>query len=219
MKKFYVKKEKKIKNKNLILNNLLKSKGHLGCSSKETHSESFDYLIGLRKNQSIINLDVTVQSLMRVLKLVKIVFMMPSKKPKNIVVVANDLKTQYLKKNVFKKKTLSILNKKKIHFHFINNKWVGGLLTNPRLSKHLNKAILVISFNDIKDNILINEVSSCRKPLISFINTNTNPNLIEYPVIYNNNNLKSTFFIIEIFIRYINYLTNKKYNVKSKKKI
>ena len=219
MKKFYEKKEKKIKNKNLILNNLLKSKGHIGCSLIDTHSKSFDYLVGFRRNQSIINLDLTVQSLLRVLKLIKKVFIMPTKKDKNIVIVSNDIKTQYFKKNIFKKRTLLILQKKRIHFHFVNNKWVGGLLTNPKISKYLNKATLVISFNDIKDDTLINESLSCKKPLISFINTNTNPNLVEYPIIFNNNNLKVNFFIIELFIKYINYLTEIKHNVKFKKKI
>ena len=219
MKKFYVKKEKKIKNKNLILNNLLKSKSHLGCSSTETHFKNVDYLIGFRKNQSVINLDTTVQSLLRVLKLLKITFKMSTKNPKNIVIVANDLKTEYFKRKVLKKKTLSILRKKNIYFHFINHKWVGGLLTNVKMSKYLDKATLIISFNDIKDDILINETRSSKKPLVSFINTNTNSNLVEYPIIFNNNNLKSNFFIIELFIKYIKYLAEIKHNVKFKKEI
>jgi len=220
MKKFYVKKEKKIKNNNLILTNLLKSKSHLGYSKKKTHPNSFDYLIGVRQNQSIINLDITVQSLLRVFRLLNMLICKSKRRePKNIIIIANDLKTQHFKKRIFSKKALYAFRKNRVFFHFINKKWVGGALTNPKLNKYFKKTNLILAFNTIDDHLLIKESIACGKPFASVINTNTDPSLIQYPILINDNNVKSTFFITEIFVKYFEHLADKIINAKLKKKI
>jgi ribosomal protein S2 len=93
---------------------------------------------------------------------------------------------------------------------FISKK-CGGFLTNPILSKRiLNKVVLVISFDNIQDNLLIKEINNCKIPFISLINTNINPDLINYPIIINNNHIKSVGFVIQLFKTYLISLKKRK---------
>ena len=197
MKQFYEKKEKKIKNKYLSDNNklfqsLLNSNSHLGSNLKSSNPKSFDYVYGKRNNQLILDLDFTIQSLKRSFLLINKLL----KKKRKILIICNDLKTQYLKRELS-----DTLIKKQIKF--ITQKWSGGFITNPLLlDNQLKNISLVISFNDTEDNLVIKEVTRKKIPLVSVSNVNIDPNLINYPILINHNNVKSVFFLTFLFKKY-----------------
>lgn len=203
MKKFYVKKEKKIKNKyldnnNKLLTRLLKSNSHYGAPLKNSHPNSLNYVYGIRSKQTIFNLEYTIQSLKRSLLLVEKVLQKNNKL--KILVVCNDLKTKLFKEEL----TDNFLQNR---IEFIDNKWSGGFITNPiLLGKRLKNIGLIISFNEVKDNLLIKEAIKANIPLISVADTTINSNLIDYPIMINNNNIKSTFFLIFLFKKYLSNL-------------
>lgn len=207
MKQYYEKKEKKIKNKYLLnkhtfLKQLLKSYGHLGHSLKDSHPKSFNYLIGFRSKQSIINLEYTVQSLQRSFLLIEKILLKTVKNKKlKILIICNDSKTDFIEKEFkdhpFRKR-----------MKFVCKKWVGGTLTNSLKSKNLTENVsLILSFNNIENNLIIKEAKINKIPLIAIINTDMNPGLIDYPIVVNNDNLISIKFLVFLFKKYL-------YNVK-----
>lgn len=194
MKQFYEKKEKKIKNKylnnkNKLFKNLLNSNSHFGVELKDLNSKSLNYVYGKRNNQVILDLNYTIHSLKRSFTLVYKLL----KNKKKILIICNDLKTQFLKKEL----TNSTIEKQII---FINKKWSGGSITNSLLlGNSLKNVSLIISFNDTKDELLIKEALKTKIPLISVSNVNINSNLINYPILINHNNIKSLFFLVFLF--------------------
>jgi len=87
---------------------------------------------------------------------------------------------------------------------FICTKWEGGTLTNLFKSKNLIKDIsLIISFNNIENNLIIKESKIHKIPLIAIISTDINPNLIDYPIIINNTNLISIRFLVFLLKKYL----------------
>lgn len=193
----------KTKNKYLInntklLENLIKSNSHYGNLLKYSNPKSFNYLIGLRSKQCIINLESTIQLLKRSFLIIEKV--LKKKRKHKVLIICNDIKTSFLKKELTNKKLLKRIK-------FINEDWSGGLLTNPLLSKQYLKNIgVIISFNNVHDNLLIKEANKSNIPLISVANTNIDPNLINYPIIINDNNIKSIFFLTFLFKKFFNNL-------------
>jgi len=199
MKQFYEKKEKKIKNKYLSNNkkqfkNLLNSNSHFGYNIKDSNPKSFNYVYGKRNNQLILDLDFTAHSLKRSFLMISKLL----KRKKKILIVCNDLKTQFLKKELIN----SSIEKQ---VEFITQRWSGGFITNPLLlGNRLKNISLVISFNDTEDDLVIKEATKKKIPLISVSNVNIDPNLINYPILMNHNNIKSIFFLIFLFKKYLN---------------
>ena len=199
MKQFYEKKEKKIKNKylsnnNKLFKNLLNSNSHFGNNIKDSNSKSFNYVYGKRNNQLILDLDFTAHSLKRSFLMISKLL----KRKKKILIVCNDLKTQFLKKELIN----SSIEKQ---VEFITQRWSGGFITNPLLlGNRLKNISLVISFNDTEDDLVIKEATKKKIPLISVSNVNIDPNLINYPILMNHNNIKSIFFLIFLFKKYLN---------------
>lgn len=208
MKKYYVKKEKKIKNNvdlkkinlnNKFLINLFKSKNHLGHLIKNSNSKSFKYLYGTRFGQSIINLEYTTLSIKRCFLIINKILL----KRKNILIVINDFKIDFLRQNL-----LSEIqnNKYKKQIKILSNSWVDGFFTKKNSFYEKNDISLIISFCNKNNDFLIKESIISNIPLISFTDTNKNPDLITYPIISNNNNIKSLFFFFFLLKNFLKTL-------------
>ena len=200
MKQFYEKKEKKIKNKqflkklnieNKLMVNLFKSNNHVGYPLKESNPKSFKYLHGIRSKQCIINLEHTVESLKRSFLLIN--YLLSNKK--TILIICNDFKIDFMKKEILKSIINTPLEKQII---IIPDKWINGYFTNFYNKKKIS---LIISFVNNSD-ILIKESTISNIPLMSFTDTNKNPDNITYPILSNNSSIKSLFFLITLFTNF-----------------
>jgi ribosomal protein S2 len=207
MNKFYGKKEKKIKNKltgqnNKLLTGFFKTKSHHGTRQKDLHIKNTPYIYGIRSKQTLINLNLTVQSVKRVFLLIgKVLQNRVSWQPKQkILIVCNDSNTK-----MFKKKFE--LTPYRNQIVYIHEDWVGGFITNPFLLKtRLRNVSLIIGLNETHDNLLIHAAKIYRIPFISLIGTHMNSNLITYPILINTTHIKSTFLFVFLLIKYINNL-------------
>lgn len=162
----------------MTLKNLLKSNNHYGYLINKSSSKSFAYLYGIRNNRCIINLNYTIVSLKRSLLLIKNFI----KQDKIILIVCNDFRLNYLNRFIKNK-------------NIISSKWEEGFLTKQKT----NKISLIILFNLKNNDIILKESKICKIPIISIIDTNKNPGNITYPVLTNENNLKSLFLLIFFF--------------------
>lgn len=191
-------KKKSIQN-NFLLSDLIKSKIYLGLNKSTKDPAIFSYLLGIRHNFCIFDLNKIIKNLKRALKII--------------------LKINQSKKTIFfvgfpdcqKKKIINILNTKK-HYHSSDESWVNGILTNGKdlfsyknnflknlgLKKekekfffyekfggllNLNKKPdLIIIFDHSKNLDAFNEAFKMQIPVISFVNSSSNPSKIDYPV-------------------------------------
>jgi len=184
---------------NFLLSDLIKSKIYLGLNKSTKDPAIFSYLLGIRHNFCIFDLNKTIKNLKRALKII--------------------LKIDQSKKTIFfvgfpdsqKKKIVNILNNKK-HSHSFDESWVNGILTNGkdlfsyknnflknlRLKKEKEKTFfyekfggllnlnkkpdLIIIFDHSKNLDAFNEAFKMQIPVISFVNSSSNPSKIDYPV-------------------------------------
>ena len=195
----------KIKNNftnNNLLSNLIKAKIYLGLNKSIKDPSTFSYLLGIRHNFCIFDLNQTIKSFKKVLKLIS--------------------KINHSKKTIFfvgfpqtEKKNFLMLFKNKNHSYASDDSWVNGLLTNGKdlflykrnflrnlkLKKdkekiffykkfggilNLNKKPdLMVIFNHSKSLDAFNEALKMQIPTISFINSSNNPSKVDYPIMGN----------------------------------
>ena len=207
MKKFYVKKEKKIKNNKInnnthLLASFLKANSHYGTPTKTLNINNSQYLYGIRSKQAVINLHHTIQSVRRSFLLIEKILRKRKMKPMDhkILIVCNETKTK-----LFQQHFQSVPFAKQIKY--IHEDWVGGFITNPQLlQKRLKNIRLIIALNGTRDNLLINAARIASIPLISVVDTNINTNLIPYPIVMNTTKSESIFFFMFLLKKYLSHL-------------
>jgi len=173
--------------KEFLLNSLIKSKNFYGESLDKIKKNNFSFIYGIRHNFSIINLKYTIFFLKRSLNLIKLTL----KKKKNILVIGDALDIYFLLNQQFIKKKKNII--------FYNEEWINGLLTNKTISlffKKKNIDLIIFLKSETKEKYLLTEIKHKQIPVIALANTNTDTNYINYPIITNNKNLKSIFFLM-----------------------
>lgn len=202
------KKEKKIKNKlifdkknninSILLRNLLKSRAHHGHLLKKTSPEIYPFLYGTRSKQSIIDLNITIQSLHRCFNFIT-----------NLINTNENLYFKYKKKRI-----LFVCNNNKIknlkpflnhdYYYLLQKTWKTGYI-----SKRLKTVDLIISLSP--NDILEKESYLQGVPLISLVDTDSrNLNIIRYPIVTNTSSIQSIFLIIFLFQRFFdNLIINK----------
>jgi small subunit ribosomal protein S2 len=192
---------KKIKKKYspLILSNLIASKTYLGFNKSTWDPTIFPYLLGIRDNFCIFDLDKTIVMLKKIIKIISNVHFSNG----NILFVGfpETEKSKLIK--------LCIL---KNHSYISDQSWINGILTNGHdlfiykksfLSNfnsknekekrffyekfggilNLNKKPdLVVIYNHAKSLDAIYEAKKMNIPIISFINSSNNPEQVDYPV-------------------------------------
>jgi small subunit ribosomal protein S2 len=193
----------KIKNNfnqnNFLLSDLIKSKVYLGLNKSMKDPSISPYLLGIRHNFCIFDLNKTIQNLKKALKIIA--------------------KINQSKKTVFfvgfpesEKKKFVMLLKNKKHSYSFGDSWVNGILTNGKdlflyknnflknleLKKEKEKAFfyekfggllnlnkkpdLIVIFDHSKSLDAYNEASKMQIPVISFINSGNNPSKVDYPI-------------------------------------
>ena len=186
----YIKKKKNINN--LLLNSLFKSKNFYGESLKTTNKKLLPFIYGSRHKYSIINLKYTSIFLKRIFKLIQIIIQQNQK----ILIVGNSENVAPLLNDSLRNKKS---NKNNPNIIIFKNEWVNGLVTNNQIKCPFNKKqikLILIIKNDVEDSYLNTELSSLKVPIISFLNTNQNPEKIDYPILMNSLNIKSLYTLL-----------------------
>lgn len=198
------KKKKKIPNSNNILKLLYQGKCHYGQSLQKTNPLNYSCLHSVRNNQSILDLGLTTQNILRTFFFIRKIIEKNSyyinKGHSKIIFVSNSKNVKHL--NIFKD------NKEFGGFlHVINSSWVSQYFTNVfRLKKKKKKikilAIILLSTDNFED--ITKEAKKYNLPIISLIDSDQNSSKIEYPIMSNTENLSSLYTIMTLFKKLLN---------------
>jgi small subunit ribosomal protein S2 len=194
-----------------LFSDLIASKSFLGYSKSMWDPTIYPYLLGVRNGFCIFNIDQTLINLQKVLKIIsKINF-----SKKTILFVGFP---------EFEKKQLLNCVKIKNHFYASNYSWVNGIFTNwkdlyvyknnffkdfklkkekekrffyEKFSGILNlnkKPDLIIIFDHANSLDALHEALKTNIPVISFINSGSNPQKVDYPITGNFTTVKGGKF-------------------------
>lgn len=221
-------KTNKIKNYNLINYNLLKSRNYLGLHKLSFCYLNSSYIIGFRNNFSVFNLKQTKNFLKKVLLLI--------------------YKFHYFNKKIlfigfpnFLNKNYNLLFNKTNHYYISYDNWIYNFFVNYKqimllkkkllLKKNLNKKEiktfininkipdLIVVYNQTKETKIIKEILSTKIPFISFMNSSTTSNLLDYKILGGFHHLKTKSFIYLLLKSILTLSTKSKsfhYNEKQK---
>jgi len=180
--------------KEFLLNSLIKSKNFYGESTNKIKKNNLPFIYGVRHNFFIINLKHTISFLKKSLNLIQITL----RKKKNILVIGDAFDINFLLNQQFIKKNKNIF--------LYNEEWIKGLLTNKNIFFFFKKKkidLIVFLKSETKEKYLLTEIKHTQIPVIALSNTNTDTTSINYPIISNNKNLKSIFFLMYLIRKII----------------
>lgn len=177
---------KKKNQSNLLLNSLFKSKNFYGEILNKTNKNIIPFIYGIRSNYAIINLKYTSFFLKRVFKLIEYTL----KKNKKILIIGNSADIKFLINKNFTKNNSNII--------FYNEEWINGFITNKMIHQIQNQSmkkiqLIFIIKSSIDQKYLVQELSTLRIPIISFMNTDQDRKNIEYPIVMNTKNIQSMY--------------------------
>jgi ribosomal protein S2 len=189
-------KDTKFKKSILIINQLFFYKIYTGTNELlvPTSLYMFEYILKIKKNVNIINLEKTMFLLKKSLKIIKFLC------NKKIIFIEN---IQF-NKNINIIKNTAIHCKKKSIF----GEWKGGIISNFRYRKRSKKdkiikqrinsiPHLILLFNG-QDSLVIKEAFKKNIPIICYTNTHIFSKYLTYKVPWNDNSLYSLFFICHL---------------------
>ena len=192
------KQKKLISNSNHVLSLLFKGNCHYGHSLQSTNPINYFNIQGTRLNQSIIDLGITTQNILRSFLFLKKIL----KKNKfatrrgisKIVLICNSNQIKHLK-------IFNDCEKFGSYLHIVNSLWKSQYFSNVFNLKKKKKtkilAVVLLSTNGWGD--IVKEAAKHKIPVISLIDTNQNSSIIDYPVMSNTSNLKSLYIVINLF--------------------
>lgn len=187
--------KKKLKNNNILLNLLFKSKNMYGESLHSINKEILPFIYGSRYNKTIINLKEVLIFLKRIFKLIKYI----SNKNKKILLIGNSSEIKFFFNKKFLEKHQNII--------CFNQAWVNGLITNKIKNTYFNRFLnILIKKNEIKliliiksslnNNFLNKEITALKIPIISLLNTSQTLKNIQYPIITNLKSIQSIYSLM-----------------------
>jgi small subunit ribosomal protein S2 len=159
-----------------LLQLLYQSKVHLGHNISICSPKMGSYILAPYKGTHIIDLEKTIPLLKRALSLISLLYNKGT--GVNVLIVGN---------NRVNKPYITELIKNK-NVYGVWDKWVGGSLTNwnPKHFKYssTNSGIpgLVIFLNTAENGMAIKEAVRKSIPIISILDTDSNPDGIQYPI-------------------------------------
>lgn len=106
-------------------------------------------------------------------------------------------KLDYLDKLLTDQKTKSIYTKKEILLFEKKKEKLNLLFKGIRNMKRMPNAVIIINTN--KDNICVKESFNLGIPTVAVLDTNSNPDMISYPIPGNDDSIKSISFYLKIF--------------------
>lgn len=183
-------------NISLTLKQLLKAGLHIGHQKKRWNPKMSMYLVGIIKDIHIINLEYTITVLRIIINFIN-------------DTIINKGKIMFLIDNINNINNVinTVSNK---HIKYLYGDEINGIFTNKNLStrSELPKIFIPdILFITNMNNYLytINEANKLRIPIISFVDSNCNPELITYPIPGNNDSLQSFQLISNLINQTILY--------------
>lgn len=183
MNKFLKKKGKKIKNNNNnLLKNLIDAKSFYGGLLKNKNPVMFPYFYGIRNSESFFNLNITINLLKRTFSLFN--KSLENKGKILILDIKNNKKFNFLRNYLLTIKTEKIL--------------IEDYKNNLKINQNV-KLIIILN-----NNINFNKILKLKKPVIYFSNKLlNNSNKLLYPILFNCESIKSYFFLIYIFTKFM----------------
>ncbi len=204
----------KIKNTNSFINTLFVTQGYLGEFEKKTSIYNFKYILGVRNNIHIWDLDKTIPIIRQTLFIIKKVL-----EQKGTILFLGSPGNKLL--NNIIKNTAIILKQP-----YIITKWIGGLFTNWEIThknlqnlnfKNKNKIIKqkkyfsllkltqkpdILFVFDVKANtVAIKEANKLNIPIIAIVDTDINPNNITYPIFCNDDSIPIIKLFCQVMIK------------------
>ena len=166
---------------------LLESGVHFGHNVKRWNPKMEEYIFGVRNNIHIFDLRLTVEAInIALVKLHDTV-----KKNGKILFVGTKKQCSLVVKE------LAELN----NYYYVNKRWLGGTLTNWKtISNSINiggiknldgKPDLLIIFDVVKDKIAVLEAKKLNIPVIGIVDSNADPDLIDYVIPGNDDAIRS----------------------------
>ena len=216
------------KNTNSHFEEMLKAGVHFGYSRSRRHPKIKDYIFGVKNNVEIFNLEKTKQKINEAKDFLKNL----AKNNKKILLVGTKVESR----NLIEKMA------KEINMPFVNERWVGGTLTNFKTIKgrigymnellknkesgELNKytkkeqvqiekkiaklksyfggldkieelpsAIIVVDTK--KEKIAVAEAKRMFIPVAGILNSDCDPDMVNYPIPANDNSVSSVGYILQ----------------------
>lgn len=221
-------------NKNITISDLFNAKIHFGHTKKFVSPKMFPYIHEINNKISIINLDLTLKLLVQSLNFIENII----KNNGTILFVGTKRQASKIIKNYAEKMSMP----------YVDNRWLGGLLTNYKTIKnsidklkelennlennkfnHLTKKEILntnkllnklrLKFDGIKnmDNIpdalfvvdtnyektALLEANKLKIPVIGIIDTNSDPDKIDYIIPANDDSTDSINFLLNIITQQI----------------
>lgn len=186
-----------------LFNLLIKSNIIYGETIKKTKPETLPFIYGTRHNHTIIDINYTILSIIKLFKLLK--ELKPLKK--KILMIGNSKDIKFMLNNNFTKDNSSII--------FLKKSWKHGLITNQSvknknrdkiLEESLKKdeiSLVIILKSSLYEPILLNELKNIKAPIIAITNTNSKLKNIQYPILSSSNNIKTLYALLYIFRKLI----------------
>ena len=177
-----------------LLQLMYQSKVHLGHNTSISHPKMKPFVLATYKGTHIINLEKTIPLLKRALSLVTLLYNKGS--GVNILVVGNN--------RVNKPYVTELIKHKNIYGLW--DKWVGGSLTNwnPAHFKYSNTNLsmpeLVIFLNTTENTMAIKEAVRKSIPVISILDTDSDPNGIQYPIPGNDDSPQAQYLYYKLIL-------------------
>lgn len=195
-----------MKNTPLSLRTLLEHSVHLGHHSKKWNPKMSMYLLGRRNNLDIINLEHTLVMLRRVLNVVRTTVteggsvMFVSTNPTYARIIedaanragqpyinkrlAGGTLTNYIQLSLQRERMQENLRNVKAKRHYLDNIGLRQLTSLPSL-------IFVIGVKE--SSIVLKEAAKLQIPTIGIVDTNTDPNVVIYPVPGNDDSIQAAY--------------------------
>lgn len=207
---------------NLTIDQLFKARLHLGQKHKYAHKNTIFYILGVRHNISILNLEKLLYNLRIIFSAIAeltaqrgIFFLFGGFKNILLETILNKFFNKYkLSSSTFVIKGLTagqwvngmfsnwrviydrFQNLKSLHF---KNSFANKSLTNLKSIKFFDNKIIpdvVFMFNYDKD--AVKEISNLHIPIIGIVGTDQDPNKFLYALIGNSDNLDSIYFFCQL---------------------
>ena len=182
----------------LLLKNFLNAKNFYGSKINNVQKNIFPYLYGIRSKQCVINLDITINTFQRIFKLMR--FLLNNKQ--EILIIGNNVQSEIFK-NIFLIKQVS----------FVSTKFLKAFSSNTVIKENQYNIGLVIFLSTCDNEIFLKKIFKLNKPVISIFDTNIKMGIkdITYPIVNNNTNLKSLFFLVYIIRNLLKKIKNESF--------
>lgn len=153
--------------------------GSLGHKSKSVDSKVYSNIVGYRKNVSVINVEKTKEILFLVNQFLKLIF------------IKKDTAILFINLNEDSKSVTKLCALRSVESFLVNN-WSSGTFTNV-ISNNKVDVIFVLGSKD--NYFVIQEANKLNIPVIGIVDSDTNSNMVSFPIWANDNSIDLCYSI------------------------